>query len=89
MKKEKQLYEVMSFVEKYSILVSLFGSEQSQQVVSVADMQKAVNARKSIFTKKVKRENDLVSVLRTLVNATQNEAGEAKPHGRVGNSVSM
>ncbi len=88
-KKEKQLYEVMGFIEKYSILVSLFGNEQSEQVVSVDDMQKAVNARKSIFTKKVKRENDLVSVLRTLVNATQNESSESRSAGRVGSGSQL
>jgi hypothetical protein len=90
-KKEKQLYEVMSFVEKYSILVSLFGEDQSKGVVSIADIQKAVNARKSIFSKKVKRENDLVSVLRTIVNATQNEASGSRVsnRGRVGNNANL
>ena len=88
-KKEQKLYQVMGFIEKYSILVSLFGEGQSQKVVSVDDMQKAVDARKSIFTKKVKRENDLVSVLRTLVNATQNESKNTSgPSSRVGSGVS-
>ncbi len=72
-KKEKKLYEVMNFIEKYSILVSLFGENASQQVVTVDEMKRAVNARKNIFSKKVKRENDLVSVIRAVINATQNE----------------
>jgi len=84
-KKENKLYEVMNFIEKYSILVSLFGENASQQVVTYEEMRKAVNARKNIFSKKVKRENDLVSVIRAVINATQNETST----GNVASGPSM
>ncbi|VVU94900.1 hypothetical protein CPAV1605_625 [seawater metagenome] len=92
-KKEKKLYEVMNFVEKYSILVSLFGENASQQVVEWDDIKRAVNARKSIFAKKVKRENDLVSVIRAVVNATVNETnqgqGPSGPSAPVGQGANL
>lgn len=91
-KRENKLYEVMNFIEKYSILVSLFGENQSQQVVTVTDMKKAVDARKNIFNKKVKRENDLVSVLRTMVQAVVNETqspGQSGPMMSVGTGANL
>jgi phosphotransacetylase len=70
-KKEQKLYEVINFVEKYSMLVDVFGEDAGQKTVSVADMEKAVNARSTLFAKKVKRENDIISVLKTLTEALQ------------------
>ena len=90
LKKETQLYEVMDFVEKYSILVSLFGEDASRKVVSADDMKKAVKARSSVFSKKVKREHDLISVLRAIVNATQQETkGSTDYNESVGSNVNV
>ena len=72
-KKESKLYEVIGFVEKYSMLVDIFGEDVGKQTVSVDDMVKAVNARSSLFAKKVKREDEIISVLKTLTNAIEKE----------------
>jgi len=74
-KREDKLYEIMNFVEKYSVLVDVFGEEAGKATVSVADMEKAVNARGHIFAKKVKRENDIISILKTITEALEKETG--------------
>lgn len=73
-KKEDELYKLMNFVEKYSILVDVFGEDRASQTVKVDDMKKAVDARPKVFAKKVKRESDIISVLKTLTEAVEKEA---------------
>jgi hypothetical protein len=88
-KKEQKLYEVINFVEKYSMLVDVFGEDAGQKTVSVADMEKAVNARSTLFAKKVKRENDIISVLKTLTEALQKETGVESNPQPVGTALGM
>jgi hypothetical protein len=82
-KKEEKLYEIIDFVEKYAMLVDIFGNRKVEEVVKLEQMQKAVQARSKLFAKKVKRETDLVSVLRSLTGAVddQTESGESNPVG--------
>ena len=72
-KKENKLYEVIDFVEKYAMLVDVFGEKRVAEVVTVDQMKKAVQARSKLFSKKVKRETDIVSVLKSLTGAVEQE----------------
>ena len=72
-KKEDKLYEVIDFVEKYAMLVDVFGEKRVAEVVTVDQMKKAVQARSKLFSKKVKRETDIVSVLKSLTGAVEQE----------------
>jgi hypothetical protein len=82
-KKEDKLYEVIDFVEKYALLVDVLGEKAVSEVVTVDQMRKAVQARSKLFAKKVKRETDIVSVLRSLTGAVEQEtpAGHGHPAG--------
>lgn len=81
-KKEQKLYEIIDFVEKYALLVDIFGERRVSEVVKVDDMKRAVDARAKLFAKKVKREGDVISVLKSLTGAVENEtAPEARPAG--------
>jgi len=70
------------------MLVDVFGNRKVEEVVTMDQMQKAVQARSKLFAKKVKRETDLISVLRSLTGAVedQTENGESNP---VGTSAGM
>jgi len=82
-KKEDKLYEVIDFVEKYALLIDVLGEKRVAEVVTVDQMRKAVQARSKLFAKKVKRETDIVSVLRSLTGAVEQEtsAGHGHPVG--------
>jgi hypothetical protein len=83
-KKEEKLYDVIDFVEKYALLVDVFGEKRVAEVVTVDQMKKAVDARAKLFSKKVKRETDIISVLKSLTGAVDNEtteSGEGRPAG--------
>lgn len=82
-KKEDKLYEVIDFVEKYALLVDVLGEKRVSEVVTVDQMRKAVQARSKLFAKKVKRETDIVSVLRSLTGAVEQEtpSGHSHPAG--------
>jgi hypothetical protein len=82
-KKEEKLYEVIDFVEKYAMLVDVFGEKRVAEVVTVDQMKKAVQARSKLFSKKVKRETDIVSVLKSLTGAVEQEtpSGQGYPAG--------
>lgn len=82
-KKEDKLYEVIDFVEKYAMLVDVFGEKRVAEVVTVDQMKKAVQARSKLFSKKVKRETDIVSVLKSLTGAVEQEtpSGQGNPAG--------
>lgn len=71
--KEDELYRLMNFVEKYSVIVDVFGQDRAERTVKLDDMKKAVEARPKLFAKKVKRESDILSVLKTLAEAVEKE----------------
>jgi hypothetical protein len=60
-------------VEQYSVVLDIFGQERVEEDVGLVDMEKAVNSRPKLFAKKVKRENDIISVLKALTEAVEKE----------------
>merc|ERR1711871_517948 len=68
-KQEKNLYDTMIMIEQYSKLIEIFGQDRVREELNVTDIRKAVEARSKLFGKKVKRENELISVLKALTEA--------------------
>jgi len=82
-KKENKLFQVVDLINKYNEIVDVFGNIDGKSSLDLDYMNNAVNTRHKLFNKRMKRQNSLISVLRSIVEKVNisNEKLHMKPVG--------
>jgi hypothetical protein len=71
--KEEKLFKAAIYTDKYVRLLSVFGQTDNANVLSMDHVEQFVDKRNSYFTKVGKKQDDLLSILKALAEATQTE----------------
>lgn len=71
--KEDKLFKAAIYTDKYVRLLSVFGQTDSNSVLNMDHVQQFVDKRNNYFNKVGKKQDDLLSILRALAEATQTE----------------
>ena len=71
--KEDKLIKAASYTDKYVRLLSAFGESDNNKVLSMDHVEQFVDKRNNYFTKVGKKQDDLLSILKALAEATQTE----------------
>jgi hypothetical protein len=66
---ETKLARLITTTDKYAQLLEIYGDVDGNSVLTFENLNELVQNRNKVFTKVVKRENNLFSILRTLVDA--------------------
>jgi hypothetical protein len=86
-KSETKLTQVMLMGEKYRQLLTRYGEQDGHSSLSVDHLKEFTEQRKKYFERVAKKQNDLVSVIKALAEAVNNETKE-KTKDESSNSVS-
>ena len=65
--------DIINDIEKLAMMVDVFGFERGKEILTQESIKAKVNKRAKLFTKKVKREGDIASILRTIAEALTKE----------------
>lgn len=71
--REDKLIKAASYTDKYVRLLSAFGESDNNKVLSMDHVEQFVDKRNSYFSKVGKKQDDLLSILKALAEATQTE----------------
>ena len=71
--KEDKLFKAAIYTDKYIRLLSVYGQEDGNKVLDFNHIAQFVDKRNSYFTKVGKKQDDLLSILKALAEATQTE----------------
>merc|ERR1711871_566271 len=71
---EDKLFKAAIYTSKYQDLVSVFGQEDTQGLITLDHLQEFVDKRNNYFTRVGKQQDALTSILKALANATQKES---------------
>ena len=71
---ETKLYKTMAYAEKYAQLLEIHQQQDAEKVLSFDHLKSFVDRRNKYFDRTAKRQNDLISILRTLAEAATKEA---------------
>lgn len=63
---EEKLFNIIHIIEKYAELSNIF--DNFKEVVSLDDMEKLIHTKKHIFEKKIKKEDKVLKLLKTIAN---------------------
>ena len=71
--KEDKLFKAAIYTDKYVRLLSVFGQTDSNSVLKMDHVEQFVDKRNNYFNKVGKKQDDLLSILKALAEATQTE----------------
>jgi len=71
---EDKLFKAAIYTSKYQDLVSVFGQEDTQGLITLDHLQEFVDKRNNYFTRVGKQQDALTSILKALADATQKES---------------
>ncbi len=71
---EEKLYRANLYVEKYASLLELHGQKDNTSVLSMGHLKEFVDTRNKYFSRVAKKQNDLLSILRSIAEAANKEA---------------
>lgn len=72
-KSETKLTKVLLMTEKYNQLLSVHGQKDNNTVLRIDDLKQFVDARNRYFARVAKKQNDLISIIKSLAEAVQKE----------------
>lgn len=70
---EDKLFKAAIYTAKYQDLVSVFGQEDTQNLITLDHLQEFVDKRNNYFVRTGKKQDSLTAILQALVGATQKE----------------
>ena len=73
-KVEEKLFKAAIYTSKYQDLVSVFGQEDTNNLITLDHLQEFVDKRNSYFTRTGKQQDVITSILKALADATQKES---------------
>jgi len=73
-KAEEKLYKAQLYTEKYARLLEVHGEKDATSVLSMDHLKQFVDNRNKYFTRVSKKQNDLLSILRSIAEAANKEA---------------
>ena len=71
--KEDKLFKAAIYTDKYVRLLSVFGQTDNNSVLKMDHVEQFVDKRNNYFNKVGKKQDDLLSILKALAEATQTE----------------
>jgi hypothetical protein len=82
---ETKLMQVLLMAEKYKDLIQIHGERDSKSQLTMDHLKQFVDQRNRYFTRVAKRQDDLISIIRSISDAVQRElpAGTASPATQV------
>ena len=82
-KSEDKLYKATLYTEKYARLLEVHGQKDETSVLSMDHLKQFVDNRNKYFTRVAKKQNDLMSIIRSIAEAVNKETpsteAEMKP----------
>ncbi len=73
-KSEVKLMQIMLMTEKYKDLIQIHGEKDSNSQLTVDHLKQFVDQRNKYFTRVAKKQNDLISIIKSISEAVQKEA---------------
>lgn len=73
-KSEEKLYKATLYTEKYARLLEVHGQKDATSVLNMDHLRQFVDNRNKYFTRVSKKQNDLMSILRSIAEAANKEA---------------
>ncbi len=71
---EEKLYKASLYTEKYAKLLEIHGQKDATSVLSMDHLKQFVDNRNKYFSRVAKKQNDLLSILRSIAEAANKEA---------------
>jgi hypothetical protein len=71
---EEKLYKASLYTEKYAKLLEIHGEKDATSVLSMDHLKQFVESRNKYFSRVAKKQNDLLSILRSIAEAANKEA---------------
>jgi hypothetical protein len=73
-KSELKLMQVILMTEKYKDLISIHGEKDNSNTLKIDHLKQFVDQRNKYFTRVAKKQNDLISIIKSISEAVQKEA---------------
>jgi len=73
---EMRLKKIMLYAEKYATLISVYGENDPNTLLSPRHLKEFVEARNNRFDRVIKKQGDIFTVLKTLAEAVNKEMSE-------------
>lgn len=72
-KSEEKLNKAILYTEKYARLLEVYGQKDNTTILSMNHLKEFVDNRNKIFTRVSKKQNDLLSIIRSVAEAVNKE----------------
>lgn len=72
-KSEEKLYQAILYTEKYASLLEVHGQKDNTNVLSMDHLKQFVDNRNKYFARVSKKQNDLMSIIRSIAEAVNKE----------------
>ena len=76
-KSEEKLNKAMLYTEKYTTLLEVHGQRDNTDILSMDHLKQFVDNRNKYFTRVSKKQNDLMSIIRSIAEAVNKETPSA------------
>jgi uncharacterized LabA/DUF88 family protein len=70
---EQKLYKASLYTEKYAKLLEIHGQKDNTSILSLDHLKEFVDNRNKYFSRVVKKQNDLMSIIRSIAEAVNKE----------------
>lgn len=70
---ESKLYNAILYTEKYAKLLEIHGQKDNSNILSMDHLKQFVENRNKYFTRVAKKQNDLLSIIRSIAEAVNKE----------------
>lgn len=77
-KSEVKLMQVLLMTEKYNKLITVHGEKDNNSVLTIDHLKDFVDQRNKYFTRVAKKQNDLISIIKSIADALQQQTQQAK-----------